>query len=69
MGTIAGTSAGAPLGIGQLKLEGPARYCGGRKPSVRAWLIEVEQWMRLMHYSPADWVDIVATQLDGAAST
>ena len=25
MGTTAGTSAGAPLGIGQLKLEGPAR--------------------------------------------
>ena len=69
MGTTAGTSAGAPLGIGQLKLEGPARYSGGRKPSVRAWLVEVERWMRLMRYPPADWVDIVATRLDGAAST
>ena len=69
MGTIAGTSTGAPLGIGQLKLEGPVRYSGGRKPSLRAWLVEVERWMRLMHYPPADWVDIVATQLDGAAST
>ena len=29
MGTIATTSSGAPLGIGQLKLEGPARYFGG----------------------------------------
>ena len=29
MGTTAGTSSGAPLGIGQLKLEGPARYSGG----------------------------------------
>ena len=69
MGTTAGTSAGAPLGIGQLKLEGPARYSGGQKPSVRAWLVEVERWMRLMRYPPADWVDIVATRLDGAAST
>ena len=34
MGTTAGTSTGAPLGIGQLKLEGPVRYSGGRKPSV-----------------------------------
>ena len=54
MGTTAGTSAGAPLGIGQLKLEGLARYSGGRKPSVRAWLVEVERWMRLMRYPPAD---------------
>ena len=69
MGTIAGTSTGAPLGIGQLKLERPARYSGGRKPSVRAWLVEVERWMRLMRYFPADWVDIVATRLDGATST
>ena len=44
MGTTAGTSTGAPLGIGQLKLEGPARYSGGRKPSVRAWLVEVDCW-------------------------
>ena len=29
MGTTAGTSAGAPLCIGQMKLEGPARYFGG----------------------------------------
>ena len=69
MGTTAGTSTGAPLGIGQLKLEGPARYSGGRKSSVRAWLVEVERWMHLMRYPPADWVDIVATRLDGAAST
>ena len=54
MGTTTGTSAGAPLGIGQLKLEGLARYSGGQKPSVRAWLVEVERWMRLMRYSPAD---------------
>ena len=69
MGTTAGTSTGTPLGIVQLKLEGPTRYSGGRKPSVRAWLVEVERWMRLMRYPLADWVDIVATWLDGAAST
>ena len=69
MGTTAGTSVGAPLGIGQLKLEGLARYFGDQKPSVQAWLVEVERWMHLMRYPPADWVDIVATRLDGAAST
>ena len=68
MGTTAGTSMGTPLGIDQLKLEGPVRYSGGQKPSVRAWLVEVERWMRLMRYPPAGWVDIVATRLDGAAS-
>ena len=36
MGTTVGTSLGMPLGIGQLKLEGPARYFGGQKPRVRA---------------------------------
>ena len=41
MGTTAGTSLGAPLGIDQLQLEGPARYFGGRKPSVRAWLVKM----------------------------
>ena len=69
MGTTAGTSTGAPFGIGELKVEGPARYSSGRKPSVRAWLVEVERWMHLMRYPLADWVDIVATWLDGAAST
>ena len=69
MGTTAGTSAGMPLGIGQLKLEGPARYFGGQKPSVQAWLVEVERWMHLMRYPLADRVDIVATRLDGGAST
>ena len=69
MGTTGGTSAGVPLGVGLLKLDGLARYSSGRKPSVRACLIEVEQWIRLMCYPPADWVDIMATQIDGAAST
>ena len=54
MGTTTGASAGAPLGIGQLKLEGPTRYSGNQKPSVQAWLVEVEKWMHLMRYPPAD---------------
>lgn len=54
MGTIAGTSSSASLGIGQLKLKGPARYFGGQKPSVRALFVEVERWMRLMCYPPGD---------------
>ena len=66
----AGTSTGATtIGIGQLKLEGPARYSGGRRPNVRSWLVDVEKWMRLMRYPTTDWIDIVATQLDGAASS
>ena len=69
MGTTTGTSSGTPLCVGQLKLEGPARYFGGQKPSVRAWLVEVERWMRLMYYPPADWVDIVATRLNDVEST
>ena len=51
-GASAGTSVGTPLGIGQLKLEGPARYSSGRKPSVCVWLVEVERWMHLMRYLP-----------------
>ena len=69
MGTIAGTSSGAPLSVSQLKLEGLVWYSGGRKPSVRAWLVEVERWMRFMCYAQADWVDFLATWLDGVAST
>ena len=41
-GITIGTSSGAPLGSGQLKLERLARYFIGQKPSARAWLVEVE---------------------------
>ena len=61
MGTTVETSLGEPLSIGQLKLEGLVRYFSGWKPSVRAWLVEVEWWIHLMSYPPADEVDIVVT--------
>ena len=37
-----GTSTIMPLDIGQLKLEGLERYFGGKKPSVQAWLVNLE---------------------------
>ena len=38
------------LGVGQLKLEPPPQYKGGRFPGVRRFLTDVEHWMRLMRY-------------------
>ena len=57
-GAAAEKSLGAPLGIGQLKLKEPMRYYGSQKPTVRAWLVEVELWMRLMLYPLTEWVNI-----------
>ena len=59
--------ARAPLAMGQMKLEAPPQYSGGKKPSVRRWLGEVQRWMRLMAYPEDQYVDIVATRLEGAA--
>ena len=58
-----------PQSVGALRLEAPARYAGGAKPGVRAWLREVSRWMRLMAYPQAQWIDIVATRTEGAASS
>ena len=54
---------------GQVKIEAPPRYSGKRQPSVRVWLTKMERYMRLMRYSPSDWLDIVAMRVEGAASS
>ena len=56
-------------GVGQMKLEAPPRYSGKKQPSVRTWLSQMEQDMRLMKYAPTDWLDVVAMRVDGAASS
>ena len=61
--------AARPQSVGALRLEAPARYAGGAKPGVRAWLREVSRWMRLMDYPQAKWIDIVATRTEGAAAS
>ena len=70
---VATTSAGgsAPLTTtgGQVKIEAPPRYSGKRQPSVHAWLTQMERYMRLMRYSPSDWLDIVAMRVEGASSS
>lgn len=71
---VPGTSLGTGLPaverrIGELRLEGPPRFNGTRKPGVRTWLVEIERWMRLMRYDEVDYVDIVGTRLEGPASS
>ena len=39
---------------GQVKIEAPPRYSGKRQPSVRICLTQMEQYIRLMKYSPLD---------------
>ena len=52
-----------------MKIEEPPRYSGKRQPSVRVWLTRMERYMRLMRYSPSNWLDIVAMRGEGAASS
>ena len=52
-----------------MKLEAPPRYSGKKQPSVRTWLSQMEQYMRLMKYAPTDWLDVVAMRVDGAANS
>ena len=64
-----GTAAVAGPGVGQMKLDAPPRYSGGRRPSVRVWLSQMERYMRLMRYPNTDWLDIIAMRVDGTASS
>ena len=32
------------------------------------WLTQMERYVKLMWYSPFDWLDIVAMRVDGAAN-
>ena len=60
------SAAGAPAPVNE-KLDPPPRFNGGKQPGVRAWLQSVERWLRLQHFRVEEWVDIVATRLEGAA--
>ena len=66
----AGTSAvHGTVSVGQMKLDAPPRYSGKRYPGARVWLAQMERYMRLMRYDPADWLDVVAMRVDGSASS
>ena len=67
--TFVGGSTPLATAGGHVKIEAPPRYSGRRQPSVRVWLTQMEQYMRLMRYSPSDWLDIVAMRAEGAASS
>ena len=68
---VSGTQGGAVMGVGvgQMKLDAPPRYGGGRKPGARVWLSQMERYMRLMKYPRNDWLDVVAMRVEGAASS
>ena len=68
---VSGTASGAIMGVGvgQMKLDAPPRYGGGRKPGARVWLSQMERYMRLMKYPRNDWLDVVAMRVEGAASS
>ena len=67
--TSIGGSAPLTAEGGQVKIEAPPRYSGKRQPSVCMWLIQMEWYMRLMQYSPFDWLDVVAMRVEGAANS
>ena len=68
---VSGTTGGAVMGVGvgQMKLDAPPRYGGGRKPGARVWLSQMERYMRLMKYPHSDWLDVIAMRVEGAASS
>ena len=52
-----------------MKLEAPPQYSGKRQLGARVWLTQMERYMRLMHYAPTDWLDVVAMRVEGATSS
>ena len=54
---------------GQVKIEAPPRYSGKRQLGVHVRLTQMKQYMRLMKYTPSDWLDIVAMRVEGAANS
>ena len=67
--TTSGGFAPHTAGVGQMKLEAPPRYSGIRQLGIRFWLTQMERYMRLMSYTPTDWLDVVAMRVEGAASS
>ena len=56
-------------GVGQIKLEAPPQYSDKRQPRAQVWLTQMERYMKLMHYAPTNWLDVVAMRVEGAASS
>ena len=56
-------------GVGQMKLEAPPQYSGKRQARARAWLTQMERYIKLMRYTPTDWLDVVAMWVEGTASS
>ena len=52
-----------------MKLEAQPRYSSKRQLGAQIWLIQMEQYMRLICYAPTDWLDIVAIRVEGVASS
>ena len=52
-----------------MELDMPPRYARGRRPSARVWLSSIERYMRLVHFDPQDWIDVVAVRIDGTTSS
>ena len=67
--TTSGGFAPHIVGVGQMKLEAPPRYSGKRQLGARVWLTQMERYMKLMRYAPTDWLDVVAMQVEGTASS
>ena len=67
--TTSGGFAPQTVGVGRMKLEAPLQYSGKRQLGARVWLTRMERYMRLMHYAPSNWLDVVAMRVEGAASS
>ena len=52
-----------------MKLGAPPQYSGKRQLGVRIWLTQMEHYMKLMHYTPTDWLDVVAMWVEGATNS
>ena len=51
-----------------MKIGTPPRY-SRKRPGVCMWLTQMECYMKVMKYSPSDWLDIVDMRVEGAASS
>ena len=67
--TFAGGSTPLIAAGGQVKIEAPPRYSRKRQPGVCVSLTQMERYIKLMKYSPSDWLDIVAMSVEGAESS
>ena len=65
-----GSGTTSTLGVGQLKLDGPAKFAGpNNRPSAVKWLERLATWMTLMRYPIDEWILICSMQLNGHAAS